>query len=128
MKIALLENTEATIELEDGILIGNWKSSFVDLSLAQLVVKYRLECTNNASYPMLLNIKSIKNITKPARDFLASEKGCEGIIAGAILIDSNIGSMIGNFFIRISKPLIPNKIFTDENAAKKWLAKYVTKD
>ena len=55
---------------------------------------------------------------------MASEEGCEGVVAAAILIDSSIGSMIGNFFIRISKPLRPTKIFTDEVLAMKWLQQF----
>lgn len=125
MKKLLLDNEEVRIELEDGILFAEWKSNFADLNAAQLAVKYRLECTNFVSFPLLLNAKKIKNITKPARDFLASEKGCEGIIAGAILINSNLGRVIGNFFIQINKPIRPSKLFTDEIKAKKWLSKYI---
>lgn len=77
---------------------------------------------------MLLDAKELKNITKPARDFLASEKNCEGIIAGAFLINSSLGRIIGNFIIHINIPLIPTKIFTNEIKAKKWLSKYVKKD
>ncbi len=128
MKKLLLENDEVSIELEDGILLAKWKNSFADLNAAQQAVKYRLECTNFVPYPILLNVQALKKITKPAREFLASEKGCEGIIAGAFLINSNFGRLIGNFFIQINKPLRPSKLFTDEVEAKKWLSKYIKKD
>ena len=124
MRKLLLKNDEVTIVLEDGIVTATWESNSVDLEAAQRAVKYRLECTGYQSYPLLSNIKPIKTISKPARDFLASEKGCEGIIAAAILIDSPLGSMIGNFWISINKPLRPTKIFTDEDEAKKWLVKF----
>ena len=125
MKKTLLDNNEVTIELEDGIIIAKWKKTSVDLMVAQQAVQYRLESTNYVSSPMLSDIKSIKNITKEARDFLATEKGCEGIIALALLINSSIGSMIGNFWMKISNPLVPTKIFTNEEEAKKWLTQYV---
>ena len=128
MKKVLLENIEVMIELEDGIVIANWKSTYIDLNVAQRAVKYRLECTNNVSYPLLSNIRSIKNGTKAARDFLSSKESCEGITAAAVLIDSPIGSMIGNFFIKINKPFVETKIFTDEQEAKKWLSQFVKKD
>jgi len=128
MKRILLENDEVKIELEEGIVIANWKTSFVDINVARRAVKYRLECTNHASYPLLSNIKSIKHGTKEARDFLALEKSCEGIIAAAVLVNSPIGSMIGNFFIKINRPFILTKIFTDELEAKIWLAQFVKKD
>ncbi|MES2140931.1 MAG: hypothetical protein V4511_14585 [Bacteroidota bacterium] len=128
MKKLLLDNEEVRIELEDGILLANWKSSFADLNAAQQAVKFRLECTNFVPYPILLNVTALKKITKPARDFLASEIGCEGIIAGAFLINSDLGRLIGNFFIQINKPLRPSKLFTDEIKAKEWLSKYIKKD
>ncbi|MES2285292.1 MAG: hypothetical protein V4547_06345 [Bacteroidota bacterium] len=128
MKKLLLENDEVCIEVEDGILFAKWKKSFADLNAAQQAVKYRLESTNFVPYPILLNVQQLKKITKSARDFLASEKGCEGIIAGAFLINSNFGKLIGNFFIQINKPLRPSKLFTDEVEAKKWLSKYIKKD
>lgn len=127
MKKVLLENDEVRIELEDEILFAIWKSPFVDLEIAEQAITYRLEATNFIPYPMVIDIKSIKNITKPSRDFLASEKGSEGIIAAAILIDSSLGRILGNFFIQINKPLKPTKIFTDEIKAKKWLTQYFVK-
>lgn len=121
----LLENNQVTIELENGIVIATWKSAFVDLNIAQQAVEYRIDSTNHITYPVLANITPVKNSTKEARDFLASEKGCEGIKILAILVNSPITSMIGNFFFRISKPLVPTKIFTDEIEAKKWLKQYI---
>ncbi len=128
MKKVLLENDEVRIELEDEILFAIWKSTSVDLKIAQQAVTYRLEATNFVAYPMIIDIKSIKSISKSSRDFLASEKGSEGIIAAAFLIDSSLGRVLGNFFIQINKPLKPTKIFTDEIKAKKWLAQYAYKE
>lgn len=128
MKKILLENENFKIELEDGILFVLFKDFYIDINIAEKGLRERLEISDGKKYPLLINIKSMKSITKETRDFLATEKGCEGVIAGALLIDSAIGSMLGNFFIRISRPLVPTKLFTNESAAKKWLAKYVSKD
>jgi len=127
MKKLLLENDDVRIELEDGILLAKFKCSFIDLNIAKHSIASRLDSTNFIPYPVVIDIKSVKSITKPSRDFLASEKGCEGIIAAAFLIDSSLGRILGNFFIQINKPLKPAKIFTNEIKAKKWLAKFVKK-
>ena len=128
MKETLLDNDFLKIETENNILIGIFKSEFVDITIAHKTTDYRLEIQKGKLYPLLSNIRQVKSSTKEARDFLASEAGCEGVLAAAVLIGSPIGSMIGNFFIRISKPLRPTKIFSDEEEAKKWLAQYVIKD
>ena len=121
MKKTIFENNKIIFELEDGILLGNWKCDIIDLDVAKEVVKHRVEATEGKKYPLLVDIKNVKTSTKEARDFLASEKGCEGLVASGILIGSSIGSMIGNFFINISRPYIPTQLFSDEAKAKKWL-------
>lgn len=124
----LLDNEYSKIELSNGILIATWKASFVNLDIAKQVVSRRLSVTSGQNYPILIKIKSIKDSTKEARDFLASEKGSDGIIAGAVIVDSVLGNMLATFFIFLNKPRIPTKIFKDEAKAKEWLEQFVVKD
>lgn len=125
MKITLLDNDIITFELDNGILIGTGKESFIDLNIVQKIVSDRLEVQKGEIYPLLINMKGVKNTTQEARSFLASEHGCKGVSAAAILVDSALGCMIGNFFILVNKPLVPTKLFTYEAEAKKWLTKYI---
>ncbi len=118
------ENDYVKIALDKNIVTGTFKSEFIDLSLAQMIIKWRLEFQNGNWYPLLSNIKSIKNNTKEARDYMASKEACEGITAAAILIDSPVGKTIGNFLIFCSKPVVPSKIFTDEAESIQWLQQY----
>lgn len=130
MEKLLVGNHEVVFDfiIEESFVIGTFQSNFIDLSIAQKITEHRLKVQKGKEYPLLSNIKTVKNTTKQARDYMASKVGCEGVIAAAILIDSPIGSMIINFFIRVSKPFRPTKIFTDEAEAKKWLAQFVLKD
>ncbi len=121
----LLDNEHVTVELENGILISIWKSSFVDLTIAKQVVKERLEVDPNKKYPALIKIKAIKESTKEARDFLASEEGCSGLSAGAICVNSILENVIATLFIYLNKPIIPTKVFSDEQKAKEWLSGYL---
>ncbi|MFY9310750.1 MAG: hypothetical protein WAQ28_17015 [Bacteroidia bacterium] len=125
MKELLFENEIIRFEFENGIIIGTFKLESVDINLAKEVTTHRLQIQKGKSFPLLSNIKSIKSSTKQARDYMASEEGCQGVVAAAVLIDSPLGSMIGNFFISISRPYVTTKIFTDDSDAKKWLAQFV---
>lgn len=127
-KILLLDNEYGKYELENGIMIATWKKSFVDLTIAEKTVNGRLMAAAGQKYPMLAKIKSIKESTKEARVFLASEKACEGLIAGAICVDSALENMVATIFLYMSKPVIPTKIFKDETKAKEWLAQFVVND
>lgn len=125
MRKTLVENEYAIFELKESIVVGVLKSETMDLNVANRITQFRLDFQNGNAYPMLSNILAVKNSTKEARDFLASEKGCEGVIAAAILIGSYTTSMIGNFFLRVNKPVVPTKLFTCEEEAKKWLSQFV---
>lgn len=127
-KILLLDNEYGKYELENGIMIATWKKSFIDLTVAKNTVNGRLLVASGQKYPVLAKIKSINDCTKEARVFLASEKACEGIIAGAICVDSALENMIATIFIYMSKPVVPTKIFKDEAKAKEWLGQFVVND
>jgi hypothetical protein len=127
-KILLLDNEYGKFELENGIMIGTWKKSFIDLTIAEKTVNSRILVAAGQNYPLLVKIKSIRESTKEARVFLASKKACEGAIAGAFCVDSALENMIATIFLYMSKPIIPTKIFKDEAKAKGWLAQFVVKD
>jgi hypothetical protein len=126
-KILLSDNEYARIELEDNIIIATWKATFVDLEIAQKVVNARRLAFMKNKYPCLIKIYSIKDSTKEARDFLASEKGCEGFTAGAIVVSSVLENIIASLYLYLNKPVVPTKIFKDELKAKEWLSKFVEK-
>lgn len=119
-----IKNEYVSVSLNEGILTGVIKTDLVDLQVAKAAVDFRLKKYSDKAYPFLINIKQVKFVSKEARDFLASEKGCEKVSASAILINSAVESMLGNFFMRINRPLVPTRLFTDENAAIKWLSTF----
>lgn len=110
-----------TVEQVDGIIVCILESETVDLSIAKMAVAHRVKLFGDKDYPILVSVKNVKYITKEARDYLASKEGCNKIKAGAILIDSIVMSVIANFFLQISKPLVPTKLFTDRVRAIEWL-------
>jgi hypothetical protein len=125
MRTLLIDNELIRLEMEEGIVIGIWKVTYVDLKMAQTLVEFRKRLTEYKEYPLIADIRPVKTTTKEARDFLASEDGCDGISAAALIIGSPVSTMVGNFWIRINKPLRPSKLFTHEKEAKQWLAQYV---
>lgn len=123
----LLENDLIIISLKYGILFLKWKETVIDLSIAKKMISHRLVVSEKKIYPICSDVRSVKKITKEARDYFASDKGSEGIIASAILIDSPFLTMIGNFFNNINKPKAPSKLFTNEEEAVNWLKNYMEK-
>lgn len=121
----ILENEFTRLEMQNGYLIINWKCKFLDANVCKKLVSDRRALTKGVAYPALLKIKSLNDSTKEARDFLASNEGCEGLKAVAIFVDSVAEDMMANLFVQLNKPVIPVKIFNDEEKAKQWLLQYV---
>lgn len=114
-----------SIELVNGILIANLKCEYFDLPLAQATVSHRLKYFGNKDYLLMIHMNNVKHITKEAREYLASEKGCRKIKCCAIIISSEVTKIIAKFFIKINKPVVPTNLFTSEEKARQWLFSHV---
>lgn len=120
-----LDTTYVYLELEDDLLIGYYKKDKkIDLEAAKQIVRDRIAFTNNNPVLALAVNLGVRNMTKEARDYLASKEGVASVIAGAIIVGSPVGSFIGNWYLSLSKPLIPSRTFTKKEAALKWLRQF----
>lgn len=109
---------------EDGIFCGRYKVENVDLNVAKLATQERLTFIKGISYPCLADYTKVKSTTKDARDFFATEEASSLMESLAVLTDSNLGKVIVNFYLQISKPKFPTKLFTDREEALTWLKKF----
>jgi len=75
-------------------------------------------------YPILVDIREIKEIKKEARDHFTMKNRVPGVLAIAILINSPLSKIIGNFFMGINKPSVPSQLFTSEEKAIAWLSRF----
>ena len=113
-------------EVKDNILIATYKKgNRINLDIAKKIVEDRLKFTGNKSMAVLVFNHGVISMDKEARDYLTSAAGSEGLKAGAIILDSEFTSMLGNFILSVSKPVIPAKLFTNVTQAMKWLQKYI---
>lgn len=119
-----LSNEYVKIWVKDGILHGIYTVKELDLEVAKICLDLRYAVNQGVSYPSLVDIRSIKSTTKAARDLLASEQGYRYIKTCSLIIDSSVNKYIGNFFLKISKPVAPTRLFTDEVKALDWLMQF----
>ena len=76
---------------------------------------------NGKKFPLLITTGQYSLADKDAREYGATEAGNKYTIAAAIVVKSLAQKLLGNAYIKINKPLAPNKLFTDENKAIDWL-------
>jgi hypothetical protein len=54
-------------------------------------------------------------------DFYASKKRQEHIIADAFVLNSPELKLMSNFYLKLKKPQIPTKVFSDSRRALAWI-------
>ncbi len=109
---------------EDGIIMSKYlKGVVLNLEDTKEMVRMRLEKQTKVM-PIFNDPTAMKSIEKEARDYLANE-GSEGLSAVAILVTNSVAYMAFNFYVKLSKPKVPTKFFTDKDEAIAWLKTFV---
>ena len=77
------------------------------------------------SYPLIIDTTEIKSIAKEARDYFSMKDRGSKVMVLAIIIKSPLSKIIANFFMGLNKPVVPVKLFTDEETAIDWCKSYL---
>lgn len=80
-----------------------------------------IEVSGGANYPILVDLKEIKSISKEARDHFSMRGRKPNVTAIAMLVSSPLSRIIGNFFLGLNKPTVPTRMFTSEEDAIYWM-------
>ncbi len=113
-----------SLEIVDDILHVNYlHGAIITINIAKDIIKQRLDYTGRVPYPLLITGEGIRAMDKESRDY-SSKEGTEGVIAAALLGNSVYAEFFGNFFLRLTKPEIPAKMFTDKEKALHWLEQF----
>ena len=96
----------------------------LSLDVATFVVESRIFFAKGLSYPLLIDMRGIKSTTRAARQHMATI-GATLVKGAALITGSAINRTLGNIFLKIDKPEVPLKLFTNEVAARNWLIQYV---
>jgi len=75
--------------------------------------------------PLIVDFTLVRSMQREARAYYSSDDNSLKIKALAIVTGSNIGRLVGNFFIGLNSSDIPTKIFSNGEEAKKWAIQFV---
>ena len=105
---------------EDGIARTKTKEgTIVNLDDAQENSRV-INSFEGTTYPLIVDSRSMKSMTKKAREHFTMKGRVSKVSSIAILADSALSRMIANFFLGVSKPIVPVKIFSKEEDAIDW--------
>ncbi len=93
-----------------------------DLEAAVENVKAVIKLAHGKKLPLMVDTRPLKGQDKAARDYYRGTLHIELVTATAVLINSVLGSVLGNFHAFASKTaIIPFKLFHDEPSAVRWM-------
>ncbi|WP_142784078.1 DUF7793 family protein [Changchengzhania lutea] len=119
------ENDYTSYRFLDGVLhIIYHQGVTVDLEAAVQIVEDRLTLHEGREFPVLCDIRGVKEINKSARAYLAME-GSTLITAVAVIVDPPVSEMLSEFYIRTSNPPIPTKTFDSMEHAIAFLSGFM---
>ncbi|MDO9300625.1 MAG: hypothetical protein Q7T89_04540 [Anaerolineales bacterium] len=112
---------------EDGIVVLRWKPK-VELKLAQAQESFEVftSITSGKKSPLLVDTAAVQYYTREFREYYVSEAVSQTASAVALLVGSPLTRTMANFFLSVSKPRIPTRMFDSEAAAIKWLKEFIT--
>jgi hypothetical protein len=126
----ILEKIElhaSTVSLRSDGIIHFYIKESVNLSVidAKEMVAAAGEIGKGKKFPILISSDKYTLVDKEARDFAASEAGNAYTVAGGIVVKSLAQKLLGNAYLKVNKPLTPTALFETEEAAIKWLKKFI---
>jgi len=118
-----LELNTATLKLRsDGILQYNMKA-VDDFGVKELkdLLKAVGKFGGEKKFLNLIFMDYYINPDSETRNYNASEECNKYTIADAYVVGSSALKLIGNFYIKVNRPVRPTKIFSNETEALDWL-------
>ncbi len=115
------ENDKYKISISENVIeITYLKRIIVELADAKIITKFIEENVDtNKIYGMLNNVKQIKNMSRKARDYFASQKSVTEF--NAVVLGSAIQNTLFKMYLNFSKPQTVTKSFLDIKKANIWL-------
>lgn len=115
------ENQNARFWIDQGILFFQYKpNTIIDLQVATQVVADRIALQNERILPVFCDIRGIVSTDKAGRDYLA-KSGSLLAKAVALIVNENVSMTMSTFYLEISKPSVPTRIFDIEQEALDYL-------
>ena len=86
------------------------------------VVRAHVAAAKGRKLRALVDARGIAATDRSTRQAAAGPAIAAVTLRMAVLVGDPLSRTLGNFFLRVTRPAYPTRIFTDEPAARRWLA------
>jgi hypothetical protein len=85
------------------------------------VMRAHIAAAAGMKRPTFADVRGMRSVTREARELAASDEIVAVTSRMAILVGNPVSRVLGNFFLVVTSPKYPTKIFSEEAAAWNWL-------
>ena len=75
-------------------------------------------------FAVMVDARKVRSMTRGAQERTAGTASQRSARAVAILVASPVSRLLGNFFVKLARPVYPTRLFGDEVAARRWLLRF----
>jgi len=121
--VGKVETRTARVELlEQGIVVARIGDQLQTLADAQENLAACARLAEPDRKPLLVDIRGARPLVPEVRHYYTGGHLDAPFAAFGLLVrGSPVGQMMGNFYLRVARPGIPARMFSDEPKAVKWL-------
>jgi uncharacterized protein YlzI (FlbEa/FlbD family) len=117
------EKIKFTLRPDQIIQIDCAPDTVMTLEEGKLSTKVVGEMINGKPLPLLCDLTNVVRMTQDCRRHFAGPEHAAVFSRCALIVNSPISKIIGNFFLGANKPLRPTRLFTDLDEGVIWLKK-----
>lgn len=111
---------------EDGIVRIIWvPGAEVTLADAEESMAAYWKINQGKRRPMVVDSSRMKSLAREARYYYAGEEAAKAACAVGLLVGTPVSRVLGNFYIGLSNPHLPTRLFSSEDEALEWLKGYL---
>lgn len=107
--------------LKDNVIYIDYLVPEITEKMVDMGIQKRLELADKKTYPIISDIRKVKNFTRDARNRLAREDAASYCGKTAVVVNSNVQKVFFNFFNEVFKVPAPTKLFTKIEDAELWV-------
>ncbi len=119
----VIETCAGLVWREDGLVYESIRVTHIELEHARGLVHGIRELVGpNIRSRLVTDMRSTRWVSADARTYSAGEEMRSIVEAGAIVVGSPVSRVLASFFVRVTAPPFPVRLFTSREAAEAWHA------
>ncbi|HEX5168876.1 MAG TPA: STAS/SEC14 domain-containing protein [Cyclobacteriaceae bacterium] len=117
------EKIRFTLRSDNIVQIECSPNTVMTLEDGKLSTRMVGEIINGSPLPLLCDLTNVVKMTQDCRKHFAGAEHASVFSKCALIVNSPLSKIIGNFFLGANRPLRPTRLFTKTEDGIKWLKK-----